>query len=407
LQAALKNDPQNGATHYHLGVAFDQLGNLARAESEWRDAIRLRPDLPEAHRALATAALHAGDWDQLQQSATQIIRLQPTFPDGYALRAMAAMNRQQFSQAEADIRQAMEVAPQNPVGFVQMGNLRLLQKKYSEAETFYRLALDHDAGSADALRGLMNTYTVQRQPDKALAAIKTQIAKVPNNSGFYDLLGTVLYDSKKDLNGAQAAFEKSIELDPNNFEALLKLGRVQVDKGSTDQAIATYQHSLQGTTRDATFYVLCGQLYESKQDWENAKLMYQKALGIAPDNPVASNNLAYVIMQTGGNMDVALSLAQTAHRGMPDSPNAADTLGWVYYQKGAYKSAIDLFQEALKLGVRSKMPENPTVHYHLGLAYGKDNQPMLARQHLERVLKLDPNYSRAAEVRKALAQLRS
>ena len=407
LQAALKNDPQNGVAHYHLGVAFDQLGNLARAQSEWQDAVRLRPDLPEAHRALAAAAGRKGDWSGLQQSATRLIALQPNNPDGYALRATGAMNRGQFTEAEADARKAMGVAPQSSVGYVQMGNLRLLQKQFGEAETFYRLALDHDTGSADALRGLASTYTSQKQPDKALAAVKTQITKAPANSAFYDLLGTVLYDSKHDLNGAQAAFEKSIELDPNNFDALLRLGRVQVDKGSTDQAIATYQRSMQGTVRDATFYVLSGQLYESKQDWENAKLMYQKALASSPNNPVASNNLAYVMLQSAGNLDVALSLAQTARQGMPDSASAADTLGWVYYQKGAYKSAIDLFQEALKLGERSKQAENPTVHYHLGLAYQKDNQPTLARQHLERVLKLDPNYSSAADVRKALAQLRS
>jgi tetratricopeptide (TPR) repeat protein len=407
LQAALKNDPENGVAHYQLGVAFDQLGDLARAEAEWQDATRLRPDLADAHRALAAAALRQGDWNGLQQSATRLINLQPTSPEGYALRAIAAMNRKQFAQAEADVRQAMNVAPQNPVGYIQMGNLRLLQKQYREAESFYRLGLDHDPGSADALAGLMNTYTAQKQLDKALAAIKAQIAKVPNNSGFYDLLGTFLHDSKKDLNGAQAAFEKSLELDPNNSDALLKLGRVQVDKGFTDQAIATYLRSIQRNPRDATFYILTGQLYESKQDWQNARQMYQKALDIIPNNPVASNNLAYVILQTGGNLDVALSLAQTARRGMPDSPNAADTLGWVYYQKGAYKSAIDLFQEALKLGEKDKSPDNPTVHYHLGLAYEKNNQPALARRQLERVLQLDPNYSSAAEVKKALAQLRS
>lgn len=150
-----------------------------------------------------------------------------------------------------------------------------------------------------------------------------------------------------------------------------------------------------------------GELYESKQDWTNAKAAYQKALELKPDNPLASNNLAYVLLQSGGNVDVALSLAQTGRRGMPDSPNAADTLGWVYYQKGAYKSAIDLFQESLKLAEKAKAPDDPTVHYHLGLAYEKDNQPALARQHLERVLKINPNYSAAADVKKALAQLKS
>jgi len=63
-----------------------------------------------------------------------------------------------------------------------------------------------------------------------------------------------------------------------------------------------------------------GELYESKQNWDKAKESYQKALEIQPDNPLASNNLAYVMLESGGNVDVALSLAQTARRGMPDSP---------------------------------------------------------------------------------------
>jgi tetratricopeptide (TPR) repeat protein len=152
---------------------------------------------------------------------------------------------------------------------------------------------------------------------------------------------------------------------------------------------------------------LLGELYESKKDWKQAKDSYQKALDLKPDNPLASNNLAYAMLQTGGNVDVALSLAQTARREMPDSPNAADTLGWVLYQKGAYRSAIDLFQEALKLGEKNKSPDNPTVHYHLGLAYEKTDQSGLAKQQLERVLKIDPNYLDADDVKKQLAQLKS
>jgi Tfp pilus assembly protein PilF len=44
------------------------------------------------------------------------------------------------------------------------------------------------------------------------------------------------------------------------------------------------------------------------------------------------------------------------------------------------------------------------VHYHLGLAYQKTNQPALARQQLEKAVKLSPNN---AEARKALSDLRS
>jgi tetratricopeptide (TPR) repeat protein len=253
----------------------------------------------------------------------------------------------------------------------------------------------------------MNTYLAQNQPDKAVAAANAQIAKSPNSSAFYDLLGTVLFNTKKDFDGAQTAFQKSAALNKNNADALLKLGQVQVAKGSKDDALVTYQQAVLTNPHEAMFYILMGEIYESKQDWAKAKDAYQKALEIKPDNPLASNNLAYVMMQSGGNVDMALALARTARRGMPDSPDAADTLGWILYQKGAYQSAVDLFQEALKLGEKNKSPDEATVHYHLGLAYEKTGQNDLARQHLERVLKIDPNYSEAADVKKQLAQLKS
>ena len=88
-----------------------------------------------------------------------------------------------------------------------MGNLRIAEKQFNEAGKAYQQALDHDPNSAEALSGLMSTYLVQKQTDKAVAAANAQIAKIPNSSAFYDLLGTVLLDVKKDLNGAEAALK--------------------------------------------------------------------------------------------------------------------------------------------------------------------------------------------------------
>ncbi len=66
-----------------------------------------------------------------------------------------------------------------------MGNLKFVQKQYDEAGKAYQDALDRDANSTDALRGLMNTYLAQNQIDKAIAAANAQIAKSPDNSSFY------------------------------------------------------------------------------------------------------------------------------------------------------------------------------------------------------------------------------
>ncbi len=403
LQQALKNDSGNAVAHYQLGLAFDLQHNDERAESEWREAARLHPDLTDAQRALAALEIRRGDVDALTQTAQQIVANAPYAPDGYMMRALVEMNRQKYPDAQQDLTKAMGLAPGSPAPYVQMGNLHQLQKQYAEAIKFYQQAFDKDAASTDALQGIMNAYLAQKQPDQAVAAARTQIAKSPNTSGFYDLLGTALFDNKKDFSGAEAAFQKAVELDKNNSDALLKLGQVQAAQGSVSQALALYRQSIKDHPREIAFYILAGEMYESQSDWNNAKAMYQKVLEIKPDDPLASNNLAYVMLQQGGNVDVALAMAQTARRGMPNSANAADTLGWAYFQKGVYRSAIDMFQESLRLNQKRGAADDPTVHYHLGLAYQKVNQPAQARQQLERALKINPNNS---DARKALSELR-
>jgi tetratricopeptide (TPR) repeat protein len=404
LQKALQNDSQNAVAHYQLGMAFAQQHDLRRAESEWREAARIKPDLTEAQRSIAALEMSRGDIDAVIQTAQQIITAQPYSADGYLFKGAADIARQKYADAQQDAEMAMQRAPNSPAPYIQLGSIQLAQKHFAEAEKFFQQALDKDPASSDGLSGLMNTYIAEKQMPKALAAVNNQIAKVPNNSNFYDLLGTALFNGSKDLAGAETALRKAIELDKNNADALEKLGKVQVQRGSADQAIALYQQSIKDNPGDVRFYILAGELYESKQNWDQAKSMYEQALKISPDHPLASNNLAYVILEQGGNIDVALGMAQTARRGMPNSPNAADTLGWAYYQKGIYQSAVSQFQEAIRLNEKNGQPDDAEVHYHLGLAYEKLNQNGLARQHLEKAVKLSPNN---ADARKALSELRS
>jgi len=402
LQTALRNDPDNAVAHYQLGVAYSQQRDLSRAESEWREAVRIRPDLTDAQRALAGLQISRGEIDAVMRTAQQIITARPYSGDGYLLKAIAELARQKYGEAQQDAEQALQRAPKSPAPLVQLGNIQLAQKHFDEAEKYYQQALDRDPSSSDGLSGLMNTYIADKQMDKAIAAANTQIAKSPHNSNFYDLLGTALFNGKRDYSGAESALRKAVDLDKNNVDALEKLGKVEVQEGSTDQALAVYLQAIKDNPREVRLYILAGELYESKQNWDQAKMMYQQALIISPDHPLASNNLAYVILEQGGNVDLAMSMAQTARRGMPNYPNAADTLGWAYYHKGIYQSAISQFQEALRLTEKNKAPDDAVLHYHLGLAYQKVNQTALARQHLERAVKLSPTN---ADARKALSDL--
>jgi tetratricopeptide (TPR) repeat protein len=75
-----------------------------------------------------------------------------------------------------------------------------------------------------------------------------------------------------------------------------------------------------------------------------------------------------------------------------------DTLGWVYYKKGLYDSAISEFSSSLE-----KIPENPIVHYHLGLAYYKKDDKTKAKMALEKALSVDENFNGAQEAKRILA----
>ncbi len=62
--------------------------------------------------------------------------------------------------------------------------------------------------------------------------------------------------------------------------------------------------------------------------------------------------------------------------------------------------ARELLEEAVK-----RAPADPAFHYHLGLAYQKANDPVRAKQHLERALAINPNGPLAGEIRKALSEV--
>jgi tetratricopeptide (TPR) repeat protein len=147
--------------------------------------------------------------------------------------------------------------------------------------------------------------------------------------------------------------------------------------------------------------VLLGILHTLQKEYPTANGYFQKALEISPTFAPAANNLAWNYAEHGGNIDVALSLAQTAKAQSPDDPTVADTLGWIYYKKHAYDYAIKQLEESIK-----RMPDNPMMHYHLGMALYKKGEAPSARQALQRALQLQKDFPGAEEAKQVLAELR-
>jgi tetratricopeptide (TPR) repeat protein len=106
-----------------------------------------------------------------------------------------------------------------------------------------------------------------------------------------------------------------------------------------------------------------GSLLETNNQWQQAEDCYRNALEIQPSYAAAANNPAYLMLDTAAMYTPRSRWPERRGRGLPDSPSAADTLGWAYYNLGLSKSAIDLLREAVQAN-----PKNVRYYYHLGTA---------------------------------------
>jgi tetratricopeptide (TPR) repeat protein len=165
-------------------------------------------------------------------------------------------------------------------------------------------------------------------------------------------------------------------------------------------AIAKWQQWSTAHPNDPRGDVILGTLSESQGNAGAAMDYYKKALAIQPDQPVAQNNLAFLMLENGQDVDMALSLAQSARRSMPHSPNTADTLAWAFYHKGLYGSARDLLEEAAKT-----TPNDASIQYHLGMVYSKMGNKADAADHLKKAVSLAPGTQTGNEANKALSLL--
>ena len=239
----------------------------------------------------------------------------------------------------------------------------------------------------------------QGETEKALKRAWAQLQVFPDNPLIYNLLGGI-YWALKQTDRAEEAFKKGIELNENVLPLYFNLARLYTQNKSYDHAIQQYEKVIASNPKLLPPYALLGILYTQKENYPQANAYFQKALDISPKFAVAANNLAWNYAEHGGNLDVALTLAQTAKEQAPEDPTVTDTLGWIYYKKNAYNLAIGQLQESVK-----KHPDAHVVYYHLGMAYYKKGDKALAKKALQQSLQLHQDFPGAQEAREVLQGL--
>jgi Flp pilus assembly protein TadD len=128
-------------------------------------------------------------------------------------------------------------------------------------------------------------------------------------------------------------------------------------------------------------------------------VQYRQALDLNPENGIAANNLAFLMLEHHGDLQTALGLAVKARRAMPNSPIVLDTVGWAYYHNGDYWTASKVLTTAVSLN-----PNNASAQYHLGRSLQRLRDWTNARNHCERALELDPTSPQVEEIRRAILE---
>jgi tetratricopeptide (TPR) repeat protein len=395
--------PDESRVHFHKGVAHFQRGELSVAKTSLSTAIRLNPQESGAKITLADIYLRERFFDGAEKLILEVLREQPDNYNVLLQLGRAQLGQRKLEAAGETFNRMVALDGDNPQGHFYLGLVHRGQADAPAALARFETALSLDAAMVSALAQMVQLYSAQGEFDKAIDLCERQLARNPDapfvQAAILDMKGRVFAAQQKD-GEAVRAFEAAIERAPTLMQPYFGLARIHSRRGEQEQAIRQYLAALEKNPNQTGAHFLVGTLYQGQERLDEAEKHYREALRIDAEFAPAANNLAYLLADADGDLGEALQLAQTARRTLPEDPYVMDTLGWVYYKRGLYDSAIAEFTGSIE-----KLPDNATIHYHLGLALHKKGDVDRARAALERALALDPGFAEADAARRILEAL--
>lgn len=366
----------------------------------------------EALAGLVRLAILEQDKEGYEFTIKNLQAQHPQNPNTFLIEARKQLSDKDFSNAEHTLKKVIQLDNENVTGilmltscFVQNNKLNaaifFLEDKLTLPELksiphlFYKLAILYESNNntdkaikatkkAFKLRpestDYLFTYTkllkrVGKQ-ELALSTLEDFITKHPKSSRAHILLGDFLYSQKlfdKALNVYQDA--KLIE---SSEELAIKLLRVQrqLNKPSANIALEDWLQAnpdSQPARAELAGYQL------SQGNFKAAIREYEILTKQQPENPVLFNNLAWAYQQV--NNRLAIKTAEYAYKLAPNSPEIADTYGWILVNMGKLADGLSILDKAY-----SSKPSSVDIQYHLAYALVKSKQHNRAQKLLNAML---------------------
>ena len=398
--AAAQAHPEAVGAFYMVGRVQAARRQADAAVAAYQQVLRLNPLAADAKIAIARLQLANGQTASSVDMAQEALKSAPDNADARLVLVQGLIRNGDLDRAQADLDILKARYPNSAAVQVQVGMLLGRRNNKPEARAAFERALQMQPDALEAVGGLVALdLSEHRLPDARARADRL------NQSATTPIVGLMLagrtYAAVGDLAAAERTFRKILAADPSYLAVYGALGQLYAKQGRLDEALAEFDALAAKDAKPVAALTLAGMILESQGKTADAQRRFERAIQIDAEAPVAANNLAWIYVQNGGNLDVALQLAQTAQRKLPKLAEVNDTLGFIYYKKKLPALAVP----ALRASVDTD-PGNPGYQYHLGLAYVQAGDAAQARQSLTKALSLKSDFKGADDARAVLESLK-
>jgi tetratricopeptide (TPR) repeat protein len=400
--------PRNALVRYQLASAYllsainaseTNVRNATEsAENRVTEAVKLDPRLEPAVLLFAELKIRKGSAATAIEPLKDLIKEGPKSAQAYYLLGSAYLAQRQNAEAALTYQQMETLFPKDPQPSFLLGNVLLAQGQQADARKAFERSAVISSDYLPAAERLIDFEIADKQFAAALGRAQQQIDKDPKRAQPWAVRAKV-YLAQRDFAHAEPDLAKAIEIDPKFEAASLLLAQLYAATNRQDQAIAKLNAFAEQNKSIPTLVQLAS-IHEKDKNYPAARDAYEKLLAINGNNALALNNLAVIYSERLDQVDKALDLAKRARTNFPNSPNLADTLGWVMFRKGDYRNAMPLLQEGA-----SKLTENPEVQYHLAMAQYMMGDEAAARTGLQKAVQLPSAFPQKEEAQKRLAIL--
>ena len=218
-----------------LAVIYEYVGRLDEAEKEYREAIRIKPDVVQAHYNLGGFLHDLKRFEEAGEEYREAIRIKPDFVRAHNNLGNLLHVLKRFEEAEEEYREAIRIKPDFVRAHNNLGNLLHNLKRSEEAEEEYREVIKIKPDFAVAHNNLGILLKDLKRLEEAEEEYREAIRINPDLAMAHNNLGILLSNLKR-FEEAEEEYREAIRINPNYVETHYNFGLLYSQTGETEEA---------------------------------------------------------------------------------------------------------------------------------------------------------------------------